>query len=199
MRRRFRRSRGGRRSSRKVRWLNSHVWLSQESFTPDTLATWWLKQPSNSVDIFLATQGSEPADETLIRTLWWPYATKFTDNQNTGFFSFGAICFDSLDPAALEAIIWPGGSAALPDPYFGADDWILKKTYVVTGGSQGAGLASVSYFPTMDFDMQSRAQRKLPPDTGVLGVCSWHQADGDTVTWSVGVESRIAVKSGYKI
>lgn len=198
---RRRRHHGGRKSARRVRWLGSHVWFESEAFPHLTIATWWLKQPGDTVNLFLATEGSEPSDETLIRTLWWPVVSVNNSSvlTGTGFLTFGVIAFDSEDPVLFQAQIFAGGSSDTPDPYYSSTDWILRKQYIFPGAS-APGLSTVIFYPTTDFDMQSRAMRKCPPGTGILGVLSWHSPNlGQTATLSAGVDGRIALKSGYKI
>lgn len=198
---RRRRSRGRRSSGsrRKIEWIGSHVWITHQGFAHGDMATWWLKWPAGHVDDRGAVNFFESVDDTLVRLMWTPYL--FVDTPSTPevhFWTFGAIAFDAEDADSLEGNIFNASALIAPDPYFAADDWILRKVYIdcvssETGGNDG-------FFPTMDWDMQSRAMRKLPPNRGVLGVLSHHEPESAQVqVCTAGVDARLAVKTGFAL
>jgi len=201
--RRHTRRSGGK--ARQVRWINSHMWsdLGQIGFQSGDRAVAWMKWPAGHINTQFDILLPEPSDETLIRSIWWPSLTRpGTDLNpvNVEFWSFGLIAWDAFDPNLLDRQLIFANDLSAPDPYFGSDDWILKHTFIVNS-PDGADFAT-SIPPGAESQVQSRAMRKLPPDTGILGVLSLHQqasAGGDTCSATFGLECRLAVKSGYSV
>lgn len=208
--RRFRGRRQGRRQSksRKTRWLGniwqgSNVVLAAGSPVTGTPYTWvsqWAKWPAGSIDP--QSDRVEPSDETLVRVVQrWSLA--FGSGVGNVFqVTLGTIAFDGGEfPEFYEGGIFTSNSSfvAPPHPIVNADDdWILRSSYFSTTGT---GLA---FSPTSLEDgtlwCQSRAMRKLPPNTGVLLVLAINNvldeiAPVQAINWSV--DTRLAARSGY--
>jgi len=193
-----RKSRSGGKSRRKVHWIGSHQWhgdLGPVTLTDGEVATSWAKWPAGHANTDFFNFPDEPTEETLVRSIWSPYCT-LEDNGVipilsgfVRFCTFGLIAWDAVDPDALHRVI--NGVGSSPDPYYGTDDWILRKCYVFVPGIEKLQLESG--FPTTDVDSSSRAMRKLPPSTGILTCFSYHSPKGaDLLSW--GVDVRLAVK-----
>jgi len=156
----------------------------------------WAKWPAGFPNVNYFNNPDEATDETLIRSIWSPYATvlpnHYASSSAIRFITFGLIAWDTSDPSFFDQVIYGAGSG--PDPYYAADDWILRKVYVFCPPGD-ASVTTMVGFPATDIDSSSKAMRKLPPSTGVLLAVSVHEPQGGSATWcSFGVDTRIAVK-----
>jgi len=196
---RSRRSHGRRSTgkSRKVEWADSVV-VSDDgaiSLGDQDVVTAWVKWPSGLVNPNFVELPTEPDDMTLIRTMWWPFATIDHEGSSSealrGLY-WGLIAWDAVDGQTLHEQINPVDFA--PDPFYGGYDWILRRTDFDTLGTDAD---FVNFFPRTEFDSTSRAMRKLPTGTGVLFCLSYHKfgASGDSnITLKFGCQVRYAVK-----
>jgi len=201
-----RRGRGSRRAGgrkRQLHWISSHLYFD---FTTDGLTsgqpiTGWAKWPAGFPDTTTVELRDEPVDETVVREIWSPYAS--VQGAEAGLaiddiiqITFGLIAWDTTDPDSLHLALPTPGS--VPDPYFGQFDWLLRKCYIFVPGHSIAGLNALAFeggFPTTDIDSNSRAQRKMPPGTGLLQVVSARIPDGGIIFGQVGNDTRLGVKA----
>lgn len=205
MARRFmRRGRSGR-SSRKTRWQYA-FWQGGVTADSDLVGgvynyfTFWLKWPADRVTVVdaVGTPGIAPSDETVVRQLCRLNVT--LDPTTAGFRSplnvvFGAIGFDGgADPTPYDLATFSGGTAFRPPhPILDAhDDWMMRIPMNF--------LYASNQVPSLeDVFVQSKAKRKMPPGTGVLGVIGVGNVLEDdlqsTFYWSI--DWRAAVRSGY--
>lgn len=140
-----------------------------------------------------------PSDETLVRTIVaWQFSVE--DIAIPLDFCFGALAFDGgAIPGFYELGSFANGSSAVapPHPFVdGDDDWIIR----VPG--QFVSRSGFPQFVTSSTELfeESRAMRKLPPGTGVLGVLGFINVTNTTsviahVDWSI--DCRMALRSGY--
>jgi len=159
-------------------------------------ASAWVRWPSGKVDP--RDDQLTPSDETLVRsiqqiTVAWLGILSFTPPVSI---CCGLIAFDGGQyPEFYEASIFQEGASfvAPPNPSFAPqEDWIIRAPFqFVSDGS----------FATMNSErfIESRAMRKLPPNTGVLAVLAVDNLTASpatvTLTWSWDV--RVCMKSGY--
>jgi len=191
MRRRSSR-RGSGKSRRKVHWIGSHIWSDIGTFTEGEVATAWAKWPAGEIDTDTVNLESEPSEETLVRSIWSPYCSIHDAlglDTTPVWITFGLIAWDAVLGDTLHRVVNGPGSA--PDPYFGVEDWILRKSYIFCPGDD---LVFMSAFPTTDVDSNSRAMRKCPPSTGILHCVSFHKADDSSMVVSFGNDVRLGVK-----
>jgi len=181
---------------RKVEW--GHFDVRSEGgplnlFDGDII-TAWAKWPSGFVDTNFVELPTEEKDDTLVRAMWWPYLIQTAIPASVTFFHLGLIAWDTSNPADFDRQVINAGEA--PDPFFGGYDWILRKDYIMAGDSTGADFSF--FYPTVDFDMQSRAMRKLPVGTGILFCLSVHTPEvpnQGSLQFAFGVSGRLAWKS----
>jgi len=218
MKRSFRRRSHSRsRSSRKTRWTGGIFQGLDQAFTGDvngislgqfSWVSFWFKWPASHFSPTIpgavttdVQQRLEPSDETLVRTI----------NNFTAVASYDATAdVDQSWAVAIGLIAWDGGkrpeafdlavhsslgtAVAPPNPVVDfEDDWLLRNIWGVTN-------TNPSIFQTLtDSYVNSAAKRKLPPDTGILGLIG----AADTIigtnvlemTWNWDV--RMAIRSGY--
>lgn len=203
------------RSSRKTRWTGG-IWQGDFTFNGDVnsngigLFHWvsfWFKWPAghNAPQIAGipadATSRVEPSDETLVRTKVNFDATTAYNGViapvQTWDIVAGLIAWDGGDfPEFFDLGIFSSSSfVAPPNPAINPDDdWILRNSYGVANANPRV------IGDTTDTYLNSLAKRKLPPDTGILGVIGVANVlQDDTVflelTWNWDV--RFAVRTGY--
>lgn len=196
-----RRSRRGSNKIRKVRWVDAHVWSNEVvTVAAGDRATWWAVWPEGTVESQYVNLPTAPSDETLIRTIWWPTVSVDSPPEGQAWFvTFGFVAWDTQDPDAFQATFWgPSNLDGGPDPYYNGPDWIIKHTFIVANPNSGIDYA-FAQVPQCTEYVTSRAMRKLPPLTGVLGVVSFHPGNAliGTLDVTFGVASRCALKSGY--
>lgn len=201
-----RRRRTGR-SSRKTRWLGS-LWQglnvlmaagSPSIGSPYQWVSFWLKWPAGSEDP-LADHRVEPSDETLVRTLLRTSLTWQANTPDVYQACFGAIAFDGGDfPDFYEqgSFVSNVSLVAPPNPIIDSDDdWIIRQPYANTNFT---GFSFTN--PPLENQLwtESRAMRKLPPNTGVLAVLAVSNALSlaPTVALNWSLDARLAVRSGY--
>jgi len=137
----------------------------------------------------------EPSDETLVRTLSFPsvIVTPGTLDQGPVEVVCGLLAFDGGSvPSSYDLAVFDVNSAFAPpnpatDP---TDDWIIRTPYL-------ANLVSVPLVPQQ---AESKSKRKLPPDTGILGVIGTINLitlASYTITVNFTWDVRLAVRSGY--
>jgi len=143
----------------------------------------------------------EPSDETLVRTRS-AFNGLATYNANAGRIAsydvaIGLIAWDAGEfPGAFDLGTFNSNSSlfAPPHPIVDIDDdWILRDTYPFAHFNPAA--LSVN---APDSYYQSLAKRKLPPDTGILGVigaANTIDEQGLVMDWSW--DCRVAVRTGY--
>jgi len=206
-RRGLRRRSGSRRSARKTHW----TWQGQRTTnieletaenaagSPAEYISVWMRYPSGFDDP--QTGARMPSDETLVRTIQnvtcgVNLATLLGGPINALHACWGLIAIEGgHDPSSYDGVLWNiTDIGAPPHPVLDADmDWILRVPFIfVTDGSfQGPG--DITF-------LQSRAMRKLPPDTGILGVfgaITIAAAAPQIKTFELGVDCRMAFRSGY--
>lgn len=179
-------------------WQGNVTAESAIEATPWNMFTFWLKWPGDRVrqndDGFL-----EPSDETVVRQLC---RLNFSIDPPTAgqlgtprLVCFGAIGFDGgATPNDYELTTFNDASAfSPPHPLRDAqDDWMMRiPANFLFAGNQVPSLEDVF--------VQSKAKRKMPPGTGVLGVIAMGNlfADDQTNTLSFSVDWRAAVRTGY--
>jgi len=203
----FRRSsrRGrSRKSGRRTFWTHG-LWQADAIVSSTDLPgddynwySFWFRWPSGFEDINTGSTTPQGSDETLVRVV----SSLSSSYEGLASFVppldlvFGLIAFDGgskpefYDLATFGSV---GSFVAPPHPVVDAsDDWIIRIPFnFMTDGAFGS-VTSESF-------IQSRAQRKLPPGTGILGVVGPSNLVGDPTTptnsWSWDV--RMAIRSGY--
>jgi len=164
----------------------------------------WFKWPSGLVN-FSSTdaQGSnegavEPSDETLVKTI---LSTNCTLNLQGALQShflatgvFGLICWDASPSSAVDIDVAVIASGQVPNPArdMGAD-WIIRQPFSFTRDN-------FAIAPQDSIFIASRAMRKLPPRTGILGVFGYEAVLGSPETevdFDVQIDCRMLFKSGY--
>lgn len=206
MRRFKRHSRSRSRGSRKTRWVGGVFQGSNIPFaagspaigSPYTWVSFWAKWPAGEVDP--QSQRVEPSDETLVRTLVRSQIGVLVTDGNILDIVVGLIAFDGGDfPNFYEAAPFTSNSAlvAPPNPIIDADDdWIIRQPYHSVSAT---GLPFQP--PSLEERVwtESRAMRKLPPNTGVLAVVAVTNvlALVPIVSLNWNIDMRLAVRSGY--
>lgn len=201
--RRFRRARSGGRSSRKTRW-NSALWQGIVSLSGDILlanysyVTFWAKWPADRIRInddgFV-----EPSDETVVRQLCRLNVS--ASPSVAGVLSspqdivFGTIAFDGGgQPNDYELATFTAGTPfGPPHPIAeGNDDWMMRiPMNFIFAGNQVPSLE--------DRFVESKAKRKMPPGTGVLGVLAMGNVLQNDLAVEIdfSIDWRAAIRSGY--
>jgi len=216
---RFRRRRHsrGRSSSRRTRWTGV-TWalgVALESFTGDReWASFWVKWPASMAKIptgtnppiFDSVPTNEPVDETLVRTL-----CSFNGNvlnpgsagvaTNPANVCFGIIPFSGGEqPDFYDFAIFDESTSVVspPNPVIQLDDpWVFRFSFLAANEVQEVGNDGNG-----DKRWDVRSMRKLPAGVGLLGVLAVTNFFADAsspVTFNVGGEIRIAVRSGFSI
>lgn len=184
---------------RKVRWTSSFLGTTEPfALNQGDKLVGWLKWPAGHVDTRFVDLPIEPSDETLVRTIVWPYLTVNGPPEQVLLFTWGIIAWDSNDPSALDGVLLSSVQLEAPDPAFGGDDWIWYYTQAVASPS-GADFG-VMQNPGAETYVTSRAMRKLPPSTGLLAVISMNipnPAPLEPTSVMMGIQTRQALKSGY--
>lgn len=202
--RRRRSHRSSRKSNRKVYWNGFVFGGASISFRPSfgrgDVATLWAKWPSNQQDFGTSSdvEGTEgfqtPSDETLVKTLLnsevhWQVDNPPNDHKLT--IVVGLIPWMSRNATELEAVQTVN---TVPNPaYEWSADWIIRQPYVMS-------LPNFYKTATTAQFQESRAMRKLPPDTGILcciGVGDPLGGTEDEVVLDWIVDGRLCLKSGY--
>jgi len=216
----FRRRRRGTssraRSSRKTRWT-AGIWQGKQvSFQGDvagigsghyTWVSFWMKWPAGHFAPQYAgtpepSARLEPSDETLVRSLV-QFSALGTWNSNVYArqvweVAAGLIAWDGGEmPNFFDLATFDGQNSlvAPPNPIVDADDdWIIRDTW----GLNAVNLVQMS--TATDTYINSRAKRKLPPDTGVLavvGVANTIDDDNALLQLDFTFDARMAIRSGY--
>jgi hypothetical protein len=172
--------------------------MPPQSFDNHTALTFWLKWPADTISPY--TEELEPADETLIRMIANSNVLLNTDVLDFAVapihFCFGAIAFDASEAGAGDYQLAAYGDASVacpPRPITDGDaDWILRQPFIFQAGNSYQGPVATQF-------IESRAQRKLPPTTGILGMFQFFDVQGlvGSTSWSFGLDVRMAFKSGY--
>lgn len=205
----FRRKRLSRRSGRKSRMTHWH-WtaLRASGIVLETgenenfeYFSAWMRWPSGFVDP--RNDHLMPSDETLVRTIQNVIIGVNPASLLPGYIPamqacWGLIAFDGgRNPESFNNAVWNRtDDFAPPHPHADAnEDWILRvpSIFIQDASFQGPG---------EDIFIQSRAMRKLPPGTGILGVfgaitLGIGPGIGANRTFEVGVDCRQALRSGY--
>lgn len=195
------------RSVRKTRWtgaiMQADVILETGNIQREWV-TFWAKWPAGRFDPQTTDLDGntrlEPSDETLVRTITH-LSGVFELDQSPGIgvpaksIAYGLISFDGGDfPEAYEGAVFSSTSLFQPpNPATDLqDDWIWR--YEVGGLVTRESFGNVS-----PFDEESKAKRKLPPGTGILGVVGMADFVNDTypsrLAWNWVMH--LAVRSGY--
>jgi len=195
MRRGRRSFRTGSSSRRSVKWGGMH-WYGRlvpladwYSTVPSDVYTFWLRWPSGIADP--STAFNIPEEDTFIKSL--NYLSVGMNNGGAQanypcFAGFGLIAWDAIEPSLLDNTITAGSA---PSPFDLNYDWIWTNFVgsdvenFVTGGGTQNGAESLFI---------SKAQRKLPPGTGVLACCSLASARNAALLVNFEWSCRFAVK-----
>jgi len=168
-------------------WITSN---SPQVFNHGDVAVFWSYWPAGQPDFTFDPPFVNEPDQTVIRTL-----VKFNLIDNTpavpsGFWTFGITPFDAVNPESYDVVhVGPG---IVPDPFYPGEDWMIRIQYA----SPTFDSDFLGHFQTVESDVQSRAMRKLPPGTGLLGCLSWNAGDGATiknVNFAIGTNHAIKV------
>lgn len=199
MGRRFRSaSRGRSAAKRKIRWQSVDIASPAQDFDNHTALTFWLKWPADTTNPF--TTSLEPSDETLIRLIMNSSVLLNTEVLDFAVapvhFCFGAIAFDASEFGAQDYQLAAYGDTSVacpPRPITDGDaDWIIRQPFIFQAGNSYQGPVAMPF-------IESRAQRKLPPNTGILGMFQYYDVNNvfTPANWSFGLDARMAFKSGY--
>jgi len=204
MRGRSRRSRSGRKS-RKSYW-NGFQFQGQEvsiQIAPGqgTTASFWAKWPSQIPDgsTGVETLGFPTAsDETLVRSITGANMTLRLRGvlQDTVIVSavFGLIAWDSGPTTANDLELAINDPGIIPNPAIDwGNDWIVRLPFQFTRDNFSLTNQAESF-------IVSRAMRKLPPGTGILGILGGLSllAEGtDALEFDWAIDGRLLLKSGY--
>lgn len=203
--------RGGRRRSRrssssKVRKTHWEGGLFQGNlqFQTDlagayTWVSFWARWPSDFIEPSDATFPM-PSDETLVRSI--VQIAMGTTADSIVNFVYGLIAFDGgRTPDFYETATFVQGSALVSPPNPAVDyseDWIIRQPIGLIG-LLGEATAEYSFPMQAPTFVESRAMRKLPPGTGILGVLGGiNVLSSEPVVplrWTV--DQRMAIRSGY--
>lgn len=191
------------RGSRRTFWTHSLVQVEGLIYETDGANAdydWlsvWLRFPSGYED--LGASSPMGSDETLVRTIsaltvaWTGAAATFETPMNA---CFGIIAFDGgKKPEFYDLATFDNQASfvAPPHPIVNAsDDWILRIPFQFLSDSTYGSVQAETF-------IQSRAMRKLPPGTGILGVFGALNLLGaaTTPTWNFSWDVRMALRSGY--
>jgi len=187
MRRRFH---TGNRRRRAVDWWGGWFFGNAINFGSsdgETVANFWFVWPRGVEDPDSDNFSAEP-DDTLVRTLsGFNLATDNLSEQvnSAGIVYFGLHAWDAVEP--LDFGLTTG---VFPNPRDQGHDWIWRCVVpiVVENNINVGG-------PGNDITGQSKAMRKLPKSTGIVGLISWENSDINDamqLTWSWDV--RCAIK-----
>lgn len=196
------------RTSRRSR-SNRKTYWSAANFTVDGAfqdGSWfcdWIKWPSGSV-----SDPQQPAlyptaeDETVVRMVISGNAhwNSGVGSGNPSTLYFGIIAFDGGNPT-----LWSGNSGgSLPTPALiqpplpftdSGQDWLIRVPFYAMTPDTGFNTPNPM---TTDYT-SSRAKRKLPPGTGLLGVLEYLEpftpAQSNAVQTAIDI--RYCLKSGY--
>lgn len=198
-----RRRRGSGRSSGKRRKLYWGGLLAQGNgitLDPDSVVSFWIKWPSGlRVDTVEDGVGEvEPCDETWAKCLcnsfiWLGSQSVSGLSENLGVsVTFGAITWDAdVDPSRFHETI---SNDTFPVPSLDyTKDWIIRQPFQFCRSNQFATATTAQF-------QESRAQRKLPPNTGVIGLLSAVTiiADDPTVIdVNFSIDTRYLLRAGY--
>jgi len=192
--------RSGRSSSRKTYWAGSQ-WVGNEvTFADDaSSASFWARWPSNFNDPHTVANSVTPSDETLVRTIL--NMQMLTNDDIISFvtapkiMTFGLIAFDGgQSPDFYDAVSFAQGASVgppLPASQPG-EDWIIRLPMIFQQANSFQGPVATQF-------IESKAMRKLPPGTGLLGVLEYSDVLGvlGETNWSFGFDIRMAFRSGY--
>lgn len=200
MRRRRSFRRGSSRKVRKVYWNGFNFagvgQVLRPSFGHGDVASFWAKWPSGTPDFGndqIDNEGVQtPSDETLIKVLL-NGQVRLPDQAALAplLVTVGLITWEARTPADFEAVITEG---QIPNPAIEwSADWIIRQPYSFT-------LEGFFEIATTAQFQESRAMRKLPPNTGILccvalGTPLGAVEDAITVDWII--DGRLCLKSGY--
>lgn len=154
----------------------------------------WVRVPSETID---PSNDTEIVPKTLVRTLvradFQTGPLPEPGSVLNGTFYFGIIAWRSSTPADPTF-----GFAGWPDPTNGAYDWVFWAPIFMTNVSSGTG-ANVQLKATFGNDTetgwtQSRAMRKLPPQTGLLMCLFYDGGLGSTPIIGLNIGVRLALK-----
>lgn len=187
------RSRGrSNRKSRKSYWSGFRFTGVGVELAGVDVATAWAHWPSGLRD---PDSGEITAqDETIVRCLVGATVDVAFDvtGPNPFVAVLGLIAWDSISPNDLHKVVTVG---AAPNPAWGAQyDWIVRIPFTFTG----TGTVEVTAADTW---INSRAMRKLPPNTGLLACLGLQDPilgiDSDTYTMGWSADFRMLFKQGY--
>jgi len=134
-----------------------------------SLFAYWVQVPARALPATTpGTVGQAVQDSTLIRTLidWTVGGTLTADPGETSILTLGLILWDGTDGDAPPT--------DYPNPDDGTWDWIWR--WPIIRPSVGGGSVAVN-FPTTMPQVESRAQRKMGADSGLLMCMSLHGVD----------------------
>jgi len=202
---RFRRRAGRRsgKSSRKTHWTWTGIRASAsldvgEGGDPEYFSA-WVRYPSGFIDPRIGHV--MPSDETLVRMIvnanvLFEGSDLTTAPTSPVHACIGFIAHDGgHDPATYDAAVWAASSlGAPPHPLLDADfDWTLRLPFIFTATKSFQG-------PGDRIFIESRAMRKLPPQTGILmvfGPLSIGGVANNPKGFDLGIDCRQALRSGY--
>lgn len=155
----------------------------------------WMRVPADSDDV---DQDLFITPKTLVRTLVrgdiMTNSLPEPSNVLNGTFYFGLIAWKSSTTADPTF-----GFAGWPDPTNGAYDWIFWCPVVMTNVG-GVGVNFKTSFFGLDTESgwcQSRAMRKLPPQTGIL-CCMFYDGNlGNDTEVGINIAVRMALKGDF--
>jgi len=153
---------------------------------------WWVRPPAGRCAEQCGTDAKVEEDWTLVRTIW--------DVKMIAQSSFGASGQGNMFRFAAGMLIWKGiddtqpSFADVPDPGEEADaDWVVWSA----GWTPNLGLGASTYniqsnLTALDSTANSRAQRKLSADDGLLFVASMRNENQNAaaITWGYGAIAR---------
>jgi len=195
MARSFRRSvRRNSSARRKIDWQSATIGTSSGLVMSngDCIGT-WLYYPAELPDFDFTPPVVNPPNQTLVRTVVNTHA--FIDEVDTigMVISFGICVYENADAAALLDF-GPLGPGIVPDPFYASsNDWLY--TWNRTQATAGVNF---SWFNDMNEQgVTSRAMRKLPTGSGLLGIWSVNTLDGSPqgVTLNCAAHVRMAFKT----
>lgn len=164
----------------------------------------WVKWPSGTLNFSggsATDEGEgfpEQSDETLVRTI----STLKVDAPVQGVlpgallatFCFGMICWDATTVSAQDIDVAVNPSGTIPNPARDwAADWIFRVPVPFTADNFFGA-------PTDRLFLESRAMRKLPPRTGILGVFGYEDilaGPEEVIKWTWQLDLRMLFKQGY--
>lgn len=188
----------GSRKLRQLDWIGFQFTFSEQGFDDGTCLSFWARWPSGGIDPQLSPFASSN-DATLTRSLW-NFQILRNDNvllpvTSPQWFTLGLIAFDgggSPDFWSGSALN-PATSDVMPPRPFSdqGDDWILRAPLIFQQGNSYQG-------PVQDLWTSSKAQRKMPPDTGILLVMEFNDPLGvlPSGNFSGGLDLRMLIRSG---